>query len=290
MDHYLRELERQALVGDTDAQDKLQVAYDRLNQPYPESLVQILATRKKWELDPQHGQPETWRQISGDVNAYDYGCVLGRIVNDYIELWRIENVAEHIGEDETREVGAPFWVSETSYAPDDLLDLTIDGNDENARMAEQITSALSSYGLSAEEWNEMDLLSRAEILSSTYGYGDSSTAEGAAVLPVPAEQIIWWSDPQTTEEWVGATDDFRHSIMWNCFTCPQCGARSSIESIDTYGPGPPEIELQRWPWEDAERGGRCGCRMPLRYFLTRIRSNQPIIDCSFCRQELEASS
>jgi hypothetical protein len=285
MDQYLRELERLALAGDEEAQDKLQVTYDRLGQPYPESLVQILAIREKWELDPQLGQPETWRQIGGDVNASDYGCVLGRIVNGYVELWRIENVADHIGEREAREAGVPFWVSEASFDLDDLPELPLDSITED-----QIISALSSCGLSRKDWNEIDLLSRAEILSSTHGYdGDSSAAEGAAVLPLPAEQIIWWAS-QTTEDWLAASDDFRHSIMWNCFTCPKCGARTSIESVDTYGPGPPEIELQKWPWADEERGGRCGCRMPLRYFLTRIRSNQPLINCSQCRQELEANS
>jgi hypothetical protein len=128
---------------------------------------------------------DAWTQVDGDVSCFSYGGVFARLCGDDIELLALENVEDHIGRNEAREVEFPFWTSEGYYDPDDL------------KWSDDAESALESTGtdLGKTDWEGMEPIERACRLFMC-GYGKEPSGGGFALDVLPDQPVIGWgNDP-----------------------------------------------------------------------------------------------
>jgi hypothetical protein len=81
-----------------------------------------------------------WEQISGDMSPETYGGIIATADGRSIELIEIQPVREHVGDDEARDVGFPFWTKEAYF---DAADLDLSNKD--------VQSALESIGTAVKK-------------------------------------------------------------------------------------------------------------------------------------------
>ena len=84
-----------------------------------------------------------WEQIGGDMDPGTYGGTIATADGDHIELIKIQPVREHVGDDEAKDVGFPFWTKEAYF---DLADLDPKSKD--------VQGALNSIGMSLDTLEE----------------------------------------------------------------------------------------------------------------------------------------
>lgn len=146
-------------------------------------------------------EPNEWYQVAGDVSPADYGGTLAKTDGITVDLWRIQNVEDHIGSREAEQVGKPFWVSTCSINIDDLLDSDV------------YADALVSHGVAEDEYHEMDALQRAEIVADYGGHYEHHEAVWGEDATPEGTPIHWYSEGDETEAFRDADEQFRAWVL-----------------------------------------------------------------------------
>jgi hypothetical protein len=147
-----------------------------------------------------------WEQIGGDMDPGAHGGILATGDGDHLELIEIQPVRAHVGDDEAREVGFPFWTKEAYF---DLADL--DPKREGVR------SALDSIGMSLETLEEEYTPERRAIVIAEallgYGRGDEGPAGWSDDIGIP-ETVQWSSGTVAGPEYLADEDEsFRDVVL-----------------------------------------------------------------------------
>jgi hypothetical protein len=146
-----------------------------------------------------------WEQINGDVDPGAHGGTIATADGDHVELIKIQPVRDHVGDDEAKDVGFPFW---TKTAWFDLGDL--DPNDDDVK------SAMSYVGLDRDALEDMEPTQRALALADAlldYGRGDEGPAGWSANIGIP-EQVKWSTGKVAGAEYLSDEDDaFRDDVL-----------------------------------------------------------------------------
>lgn len=140
-----------------------------------------------------------WEQIGGDMNPGTYGGIIATGDGDALELIEIQPVREHVGDEEAKDVGFPFWTKEAYF---NLADL--DPTSKDAK------SALDSIGMSLETLEEdFTPEARAIVIAEAllgWGRGDEGPAGWSGDINIP-EQVKWSSGKIAGPEYLADEDD-----------------------------------------------------------------------------------
>jgi len=117
-----------------------------------------------------------WKQVGGDVNPKDHGCILARVDSSGVEVVRIEPNEE-----------GPGWFVATNYFY--TADLEWGGQTHPEKMA-------STMDFDRKQWEETDLANRGAIAAEYHGSGwggdDRQVTKWSQALPAKTNQIQWW--------------------------------------------------------------------------------------------------
>lgn len=145
-----------------------------------------------------------WKQVGGDMIWERHGVVLAKVDAKHrqVELVRIEPWLEH--DKEAAVSHGLYLVDEETYNFDDLEG---DGR--------EIGAALSSAGLSPEEYLALAPEHKAVVLASYAGYqGDSrSTDQLAEALPARPEDVEFWGGRETSEKLESYDTEMRREAL-----------------------------------------------------------------------------
>ena len=147
-----------------------------------------------------------WEQIGGDMDPGTYGGIIATGDGDALELIEIQPVREHVGDEEAKDVGFPFWTKEAYF---DLADL--DPTSKDAK------SALNSIGMSLETLEEdFTPEARAIVIAEAllgWGRGDEGPAGWSGDINIP-EQVKWSSGKIAGPEYLAdADEEFRDDVL-----------------------------------------------------------------------------
>ena len=134
---------------------------------------------------------DRWVQVSGDVNAADYGCVLAMFDGHGVRLRRIEPVADYVGRDAS-EVGYAYWSSEAYLEPEEVTCAGCDG--DCSTMLAKVTCRVH-----AEDCSD----------GPTWEPGPSGWSRD--VLPVASSKVTWWM--KQGHGWRSADAEFKREYL-----------------------------------------------------------------------------
>ena len=146
-----------------------------------------------------------WEQVGGDMSPGAYGAILAKSDGHSIEMLEIQPVREHVGDEEAKDIGFPFWSKEAYF---DLNDLDPKSDD--------VRSALQSIGMELSTLEEdYTPEQRAMVIAEAllgWGRGDEGTS-GWSKDVVP-DQVKWWGDKIAGPEYLADEDEeFRDDVL-----------------------------------------------------------------------------
>ena len=154
---------------------------------------------------PADGQ---WRQIGGDMTPESHGALLARADRHGVDVVRIENLRDHVGDDEAASTkGRGLFLADSWSFDWDDLDM-----DSDPAMWRRICSDYEGHmpeGWTLEDCGDnMDASWRAERLAEDHSPGEVDSGTSEDVLPAPAEEIVWWGDAQSVSQGFAEEDDW----------------------------------------------------------------------------------
>lgn len=146
-----------------------------------------------------------WEQVGGDMSPGAYGAILAKSDGNAIELLEIQPVREHVGDEEAKEIGFPFWSKEAYFDLDDL-----------DPKKDDVQSALNSIGMSFETLeDDYTPEQRAMVIAEAllgWGRGDEGTS-GWSKDVVP-DQVKWWGGDVAGPEYLADEDEtFKDNVL-----------------------------------------------------------------------------
>jgi hypothetical protein len=177
----------------------------------------VMASRRRQQHLPgiEPGDPQDieiviptmdWEQIGGDMDPGTYGGIIATGDGNALELIVIQPVREHVGDEEAKDVGFPFWTKEAYF---DLANL--DPTSKDAK------SALDSIGMSLETLEEdFTPEARAIVIAEAllgWGRGDEGPAGWSGDINIP-EKVKWSSGKIAGPEYLADEDEaFRDDVL-----------------------------------------------------------------------------
>jgi hypothetical protein len=145
-----------------------------------------------------------WKQVSGDVNFSDFGCVLAKTDKTLgsVELVQITPWLEM--DSAALKEGCGFWeVSTTSI---DYSEMGVDKPD--------VKSALSYVDMDAKVYKKLDPAHKAEIIARISAYGDSrSTNDFKDALPASIDEIEFYGGSSSKKNIKDINDSMRLEVV-----------------------------------------------------------------------------
>jgi hypothetical protein len=147
-----------------------------------------------------------WEQVGGDRDPGAYGGTIAMADGDHIELIKIQPVRDHVGDEEAKEVGFPFWTRTASFNINDL-------NPNNR----YVKSALDSIGMDFETLEaDFTPVQRALVIAEAlldYGRGDDGPSGWSADIGIP-DEVKWQSGEVAGAEYLADEDEaFRDDVL-----------------------------------------------------------------------------
>jgi hypothetical protein len=138
-----------------------------------------------------------WEQIGGDNDPGTYGGTIAIGDGHILELIEIQPVREHVGDEEAKDVGFPFWTKVASFDAADL--------DPNSR---DVKSALNSIGMDTLE-ADFSPTQRAVVIAEAmldYGHADEGPAGWSADIGIP-DKVKWSGGRVAGAEYLADEDE-----------------------------------------------------------------------------------